>query len=97
MVKIMCMSPMRTRNSVVIEVGVGKRVLFVCFSAVGNKSDLPRIHQLYAGDLALKHKSSCSTDRDLFSSRSCFLYIKHRDNRAPALVFGVKLPNLRNQ
>lgn len=66
MVKIMCASSERTRNSVVIEVGVSKRVLFVCFSVVGNKSDLPKIHQLYAVDLALKYKSSCSSDRDLF-------------------------------
>lgn len=77
MVRIMCTSPKRTRNSRVIEVGVSKRVLFVYFSAVGNKSDLPRIHQLYAVDLALKYKSSCSSDRDLFSSLSFFLYIKH--------------------
>lgn len=66
MVRIMCLSSEGTRNSTVIEVGVTKCVLFVCFSAVGKKSDLPKIHQLCARDLALKDKSSRSSDRDLF-------------------------------
>ena len=62
----MCISSAGTRNSAIMEVGVTKCVLFVCFSAVGNKSDLPKIHQLYARDLALKDKSPCSSDGDLF-------------------------------
>lgn len=66
MVKIMCPGSEGTRNSAVIEGGVTKCVLFVCFRAAGNKSDLPKIHRLYARDLALKDKSSCSSDRDLF-------------------------------
>lgn len=44
MVKIMCISFEGIRNSVVIEVGVSKCVLFVCFSVVGNKSDLFKIY-----------------------------------------------------
>lgn len=92
MVKIMCTSSEGTRNSAVIEVGVSKCVLFVCFSAVGNKSDLPKIHQLYAADLVLRYKSSCSSNRDLFPSLSCFLYIKHWDNWAPALVLVSSYP-----
>lgn len=62
---------MRTRaegtgNSVVTEAAVREFVLFVCFSVVRNTSDLPKIHQLHAVDLALRYKSPCSSDRNLF-------------------------------
>lgn len=74
MVKIMCPRSEGTRNGTIIEVGVSKRVLFVCFSALGNKSDLPKIPSYRPG---IKYKSSCSSDRDLFSRLSCFLYINY--------------------
>jgi hypothetical protein len=44
MVKIMCFSSKETRNNQEIEVSVSKHVLFVYFSVVGNKSDLPKTH-----------------------------------------------------
>lgn len=55
-----------TGNSVVTEAAVRELVLFVCFSAVSNKSDLPRIHQLHAVALTLRYKSPCSSNRNLF-------------------------------
>lgn len=66
MVKIMCPSPEKTRNSAVIEVGVSKRVLFVCFSAVGNQNDLPRIHQLFAETWLYKYKSLAAATETFF-------------------------------
>lgn len=42
----MCSSCEGTRNNQVMEVGVSRRVVFVCFSAAGNKSDLPEMHEL---------------------------------------------------
>lgn len=60
MEEIMCSSCEGTRNNQVMEVGVSRRVVFVCFSAAGNKSDLPEMHELDAVDLAAQCKSPCS-------------------------------------
>lgn len=78
MIRIMSKHPEGTRNSGVMEVGVSKHVLSVCFSAVSNKSDLPRIHQLPAVHLALGYKFPARATETFSSSLFCFLHLKHQ-------------------
>lgn len=76
MVRIMSTHPEGTRSNSVMEVGVSKHVLSVCFSAVSNKSDLTRIHQLPAVQLALGYKFLIQMTETFSSSLFGFLHLK---------------------